>query len=192
MSKSTYIHTPITKFALPPRVWFDNSEKDFFISFSLSPALILLNETVDKADWLKLYGRSFHFFTNHKNSFMLAYRWNQDREQFELTAYFHRNGIAIKGFEVKSELERSRSIYNPAEVMGWLDYGKPCVVGFRQDYENGIFGIKSIEGLSDYRHLESLLKFDHYPRLKRIINPFHGGSLKPERYAKIKLKCWRS
>jgi len=190
--KITYTHRPFTQYALPPRVLFNNSEKDVFISFSLSPALILLNSTPDRADWLKLYGYSFHMFTNHKNSFMIAFRWNQDRELFDITAYFHRNGIVIKGFENKESLSNLDTIYNPAEVMGWVGYGKECVVRFVQDYDGGNFGIKLIEGFDEIRQPESVIKFDEYRKLKRIINPHHGGSIKPERYAKHRFKCWRS
>jgi hypothetical protein len=49
----------------------------------------------DQADWMKLTGVSAHTTTNHKNSFMCAFRWHTDG-YWELGAYYHKNGEVFK------------------------------------------------------------------------------------------------
>ena len=49
----------------------------------------------DQMDWNKLFGISFHLFTNHENSFMLGWRWNETLSVIELCIYTHRGGETI-------------------------------------------------------------------------------------------------
>lgn len=46
----------------------------------------------DQLDWNKLFGLSFHLFTNHENSWMMGWRWNEQERVIELNEYMHRNG----------------------------------------------------------------------------------------------------
>jgi hypothetical protein len=49
----------------------------------------------DQGDWNKLIGVSAHLYTNHKNSFMCAWRWCSEG-YWELGAYYHYNHIVYK------------------------------------------------------------------------------------------------
>jgi hypothetical protein len=54
------------------------------------------NMHVDQWDWLKVLGRQFHV-NPHKNTYMLATRFNPIEDVFEYTSYFHVNGRVYVG-----------------------------------------------------------------------------------------------
>lgn len=52
----------------------------------------------DQADWNKLPGLSWNLFTNHDDAVMLGWRWNTEKDAFELAPYLHLDGEPIHSF----------------------------------------------------------------------------------------------
>ncbi len=44
---------------------------------------------IDQWDWNKLIGVKKNFFSPRKNSFMVGWRWNKEKDRLELTSYSH-------------------------------------------------------------------------------------------------------
>ena len=63
----------------------------------LSGSAIYVLDNEDQLDWNKGGGYSFDLFTNHKNSFMWAWRYNIEKAVFEVTHYVHDGDKIHKG-----------------------------------------------------------------------------------------------
>lgn len=69
----------------------------------------------DQKDWNKLCGFSFHLFTSHKNSAMVAWRWHFEETALgdgwvELAPYFHVDGQTIKKDGQHQDMKIARAI----------------------------------------------------------------------------------
>jgi len=77
-------------FFKPYEPTWNNDERSFF-EFTFDESIRYETGNKNQCDWSKLCGYSFHKLTNHKNSLMIAFRY--DRKGFIwLTPYYHEDG----------------------------------------------------------------------------------------------------
>ncbi len=79
-------------------VW-DFKSSTYAVQFLESCKYIFRNEdgsiNQNQYDWNKGPGFSLHFWTNHKNSSMLGWRYNPFSDSFELSHYAHKNNTRV-------------------------------------------------------------------------------------------------
>ncbi len=81
----------------------------------------------DQFDWNKLFGISFHIFTSHRNSVMIGWRYNIDRDHFEFNSYCHIDG-SVRRSSTLFVLETSGAIDLKIRIEGesvFLTFSNP-------------------------------------------------------------------
>ena len=84
MISNLYTNIP---FSLPPYIERVKDKLEYKITFNES--CIYDHGDIDQWDWNKLIGVKKNFFSPRKNSFMVGWRWNKEKDRLELTNYSH-------------------------------------------------------------------------------------------------------
>lgn len=120
----------------------------------------------DQADWNKLTGFSFNFLTNHRNSLMVAWRYNLDG-YFELAPYYHKNGEVFY-----AEIEDNIQV-----VQLYYPFLFETHFTIRADIRK-IFVTIIIEGTNETSFLELDMPEEENNGNTREIYPWFGGNQK--------------
>ena len=113
----------------------------------------------DQWDWSKLWGVSFHWFTNHKNSAMVGIRYNPRTERVELVPYYHVDG--------------SSGIYPPAPLAK-VKLDETFYTQITIDYHSKTYKL-SIQTQTQIFH-SIPQPFSHQRKWTRGINFWFGGN----------------
>ena len=130
----------------------------FYYNVNLSESAIYLLDGNDQLDWNKGAGVSFNLFTNHKNSWMWAWRYNPETNKFEVTYYIHDGNEIYKGDTEFVEVDPGQDF---VVMMSKHDNTYHC----------------AIQVGNIIKHLCVKYKGKH-KRLGREINPWFGGNRK--------------
>lgn len=131
---------------------------------------------IDQWDWNKLIGVKKNFFSPRKNSFMVGWRWNLEKDRLELTLYKHdKDGKAT--YDDKGIFYISRK-----------ELKDPIYIDFRFNQSEILFSINSKNYNMSDQHISTTAAFFNKGWL--IKNWFGGTKTAPHKitinYKKIK------
>lgn len=113
----------------------------------------------DQMDWNKLFGISFHLFTNHRNSWMLGWRWNEQERVIEVNEYMHRN----------SKTEYSTTLFT-------CEAGQQIECYLRLFRHAGTTILKAVLTVDKGEAFEVVRHYNTRARWTREINTWFGGN----------------
>ena len=147
MRKATSVIFKGFHFSWPPYIE-RVEELNYEITFNES--CIYDHGDIDQWDWNKLIGVKKNFFSPRKNSFMVGWRWNKEKDRLELTNYSHdENGEVFfndKGIFYISRSELKDPVVISLEILNykWVR----LVMQSKNHKSDDLFqrGIKSYKG----------------------------------------------
>lgn len=144
-----------------PYWWSYQKREGLKMQFVFASSTAYDLESSDQKDWNKLCGLSFHWWTNHRNSAMVSWRYNPESKLIELGFYYHKDGVVIKANssetgEVFASIRPSQNIKCHFDVKG-------------QTVETTI--ITPSQTVAHKLHYSINLA-----RKTRVINPWFGGN----------------
>lgn len=198
--RKNYLHCPGIHPAMPLRLNFTRRTTNIPMMFNISSKVIKEIEGPDKFDFNKLFGYSFHTWSNHIDSFMCAWRWDIDRELIGITSYYHRDSIIYVGPKhrelrfVLADYDQQIKLtgnakFSDTEIMRFVRPDENFYIEFVQDYNMGEFGLIVDDTTTiDYEPMQDTLLFNNFRTWKRVIHPWYGGQETPDKFGLIKQK----
>lgn len=151
-------HLKNIKPAITP-VWF-LTRKDYLSVYFIprESTKYDLNSDIEQLDWNKSTGLSFSpLWDSHRNTMMLGWRYNLEKDVFEFTYYAHRNNKEV----AKSDnLAIKAKVNEPVKM--WIDKDRVHIT-------NLITGDSLMTQIDNFRT----------SKWARSINPWFGGTLPP-------------
>lgn len=156
------------KHAASPHWWSYKKREVFSVRMTPDASVKYNFKNADQLDWNKLVGLSYNFFTNHKNSAMVSWRWGVKCDCVEYGFYYH-----ISGKRVIAENGDGSEVFITGKPGEEIE-----IVMSLNRLENSIFTtiLTSDNSIADVRIYGGRVKVT--AKKSRVINPWFGGNQK--------------